>query len=340
MARWAAWVVGGAVGVGAVHPAVARADGVVVALQQADDVGAWSTWQLRAGTTTGEAFVVRGERRFPLTVGDTIADDDLLVTRRGRVRISVEGKGEITVYDGTVVLLRDYGLEHVLGGLLVEVQDAFRVEYVQSEAAVEGTRFRVEGDAAGVGRVVVEEGRVRVRDPSGEVRVSAGELAQVGTPRGPELQDAPWALRPPAERRHHPLSVGPQVGLGRAEHLGLEAGVAELRTELLARLRLPGPFSVSAGSGLATNPETAHVPVGVGVEAWRGPVGAGLWVEGLLGVAEAADGTTGTALGGAGYATGNLSVPVHPRWSVEARALAGYSTGLQVTGTVGVSVRP
>mgnify|MGYP000374136554 FL=1 len=321
-------------------PSVARADGVVLAVQEADDVGAWSTWQPAAGTTTGEAFVVRGDDRVPLSVGDTIRDDDLLVTRRGRVRIAVEGKGEITVYDGTVVLLRDYGLEHVLGGVLIEVQDAFRVEYARSEAVVEGTRFRVEGNAAGVGVVVVEEGRVRVRSGAEAVAVNAGEQAAVDGVSAPQHGDAPWALLPPSARRSFPVSVGPQVGLGRAHHLGLDAATSEWRTDVLVRWRLPGAFSVSATGGLAANTQTAHVPVSAGVEWWTGPVGLGVAMEGLLGVAEPSPTDTALAVGAAGYGTVNLSVPVHRRFTVDGRALVGWSTGLQTGGTLGVSVKP
>jgi len=334
LGRWTAAVVL------ALSPTAALADGVVVALQQADDFGAWTTWQPKPGFATGEAFVVRGEQRVALAVGDTIRDDDLLVTRRGRVRIEVEGKGEITVYDGTVVLLRDYGVEHVLGGLLIEVQDAFRVEYAQTEAVVEGTRFRVEGDARGRGAVVVEEGRVRVRSRGGEVAVEAGQLASVEADLAPVREDAPWALLPPDERRFFPVTVGPQVGLVRAQHIGLTEPTSEWRTDLLVRWRLPGSFAVAATTGLAANAFTAHVPVTASVEWWTGPLGLGVAMEGLFGVAEDSPEETSLAVAGAGWGTVNLSVPVHRRLNLDARMLAGLSTGAQLGGTIGVSVKP
>lgn len=190
----------------------ARADGVVVAVQEADEVGAWTTWQPAPGTTTAEAYLLRGDERVPLAVGDTVRDHDLVVTRRGRLRVEVPDKGTITIYDDTRVELQDFGLTHQLGGLLIEVQDAFRVEYVQVEAVVEGTRFRVEGDATGRGLVRVEEGRVRVSSPEGEVRVSAGELARLVPGSAPAKEVADAGRRAPAGRRFHPLSIGPQLG--------------------------------------------------------------------------------------------------------------------------------
>lgn len=339
--RWGDWTLGLALGWLAAAGGGAQADGTVVAIQQATERGGWSTWQAKAGTTSGEAFVVRGDTRVPLAVGDTVRDDDLVVTRRGRVRIEVPDKGEITVYDATVVSLQDYGLRHVLGGVLIEVQDAFRVEYAQTRASVEGTQFRVEGDARGDGYVAVVEGKVRVANEAGDVLVEAGKVALVGATAAPDARTATRAQLSPRDRRSHPVSVGPRVGLGRAHHLGLEEATAETRTDVFVRWHLPGPFSVSAASGFAVNPETAHVPVMVGVEAWTGPLGFGLAMERLIGYG-ATDSTDSLELtgAGAGYGTVNLSVPLAPRVSFESQALLGYSTGVQATGMVGVSMRP
>jgi hypothetical protein len=154
------------------------------------------------------------------------------------------------------------------------------------------------------------------------------------------VEPTPPELRHRADRRSFPFAIGPQVGIGRAEHLGLDAGVTEWRTDVLARWRLPGPFAVMGSGGLAANPETAHVPLALGMEAWKGPVGVGLVMEGLFGVEQTSATQTAMVVGGAAYASGNLSVPVSRRVSVESRALVGFSTGLQVAGSVGVSVKP
>ncbi len=82
---------------------------MVVAIQTADELGAWTTWQAAPGTTTSEAWRLVGDRRQALRVGDTVPDDQPIITRRARVRIEVAGSGTITLYDDSETQLADHG---------------------------------------------------------------------------------------------------------------------------------------------------------------------------------------------------------------------------------------
>lgn len=284
---------------------------------------------------------MRGTERVPLAVGDAVYNTDLIVTRRGRVRVTVEGKGEITVYDDTRVALEDYGLRHELGGLLIEVQDAFRVQYAQTTASVEGTRFRVEGAESGAGVVIVEEGLVRVTSPDGEVLVAAGEQAAIQPGQALVKEGANARGRAPQQRRYYPFSIGPQLGGGLNNHIGLAGGTGAIRADVLGRLRLPGPFAVSMTGGLVNSTTTSHFPVTTSFEFWLGPVGFGAAGDLMLGVKESCDPPSRTlVVSGAGHVTANVSIPVRPRWLFDARLMAGWSAGPQVFATAGMSFRP
>ncbi|MCB9779705.1 MAG: FecR domain-containing protein [Alphaproteobacteria bacterium] len=313
-------------------------EGLVLAVQTRDRAGGWRPWDSAQDEALQEAWILQADARAPLAVGTRIALSDVVVTRQARVRMELPDKGEITIYEDSYVRLEEWGLRHELGGLLVKVQGAFKVQYASTEALVEGTRFRVEAITPEEGMVAVEEGKVRVRNELGEVLLLKGQAATFGPSQAPAFAKSG---RLPVPRRWRPASVGLQVGGGLGDHIGLDKGAGEIRADILTRVRL-GNFGLTNTVGVVNSTTTSHFPVTAGGEYWFGPVAVGAQGDLLLGTKElCGTGTTSQLVAsGAGHLTGAVRVPLGPALVLDGRVLAGWSTGPQAFGTVGLSWRP
>ncbi len=302
-----------------------------------DAQGGWAAVRVRKDVPLTEAWLERDGERLPVDVGTDLRLTDVLVTRRARVQVKLRGKGDVTVYEYTRVRLEDWGLLHELGGLLIEVQGAFKVEYATAEAVVEGTRFRVESTGPDEGLVSVEEGVVRVITPQGEVRVQPWEQAVIGSGVAPVKQTVPAHAAGGGVVRPRVATIGLQVGGGVGDHLGLDSAAGELRADLLGRLRL-GPIGGTASFGLVNSSTTSHFPMALGAEYWLGPVSLGVQGDLLFGAQESCTGDREPiVVGGAGHLTAGLRLSLAERLLLDGRALAGWSTGPQAYGTLGLS---
>lgn len=248
--------------------------------------------ELRRDQPTTAARVVRGEDTvgLPLSVGMALQEGDIVVCDRARVLLRSGDDESLTIREGAQVeLTAERSILQHLGDVFYEVRSAFSVEYGTVETTVEGTRFRVAGDALDSGPVVVgvAEGRVRVTTPAGTVAVDAGQQAAVA-PEAVPAAPSPWTA---AERGR---ALAPTVGLGRPRFVlgpivaggftGSDAQTLDAvfagQLRLISSMRVAGPVRVLVEPGLAFGPRTTQLPVNVG-----GELMVGAWTVGATAAA-------------------------------------------------------
>ena len=184
----------------AVH-AQAAPYGQVIQPHEMDDAGEWSPV-----SQATEAWVERSGQRSQPNLGFALMSTDRIITEQARLEISRDDGEVITIYEDTTVVLEEWGITHELGAMFVEVSDYFKISWGSSEAVVEGTAFKVESGGESFA-VLVEEGAVRVRNPTGEVLATAGKVAEI-------LPDAPPLLRDMTDLEANALRfVGTALGI-------------------------------------------------------------------------------------------------------------------------------
>ncbi len=324
-----------------VSAAAFAADARVVGIWEPDAVGNWNPADM-----TGEAWVIRpdGSRAF-LNNGTLVPRSDRVVTQEARVALQLSDNDTITIYPGSSVVQEEWGVLQELGAVLYEVEGAFRVRYARTEAVVEGTRFLVRGAGAEPEAVVVYRGRVRVRNPQGEVVVTAGQMASLTPGLGPALAVSPvapllpGAPTPKPERGLTPWVVGIGVG-GGLGFQGAETGWrGQIRTDILMKRAIVGRLRAVGSVGWVNSEESSQFPINLGVEAAFGAFSVG--GSGALLVGYGLDCDTGQAypaIRGGGAAHVGAEV-----WSGsvggQARVLGGWADGPTVNGTLGAAVR-
>lgn len=155
----------------------------------------WHPAQVGQGLCAGELITVRRASRAAVQFeGDVLTRLDQYST----LEIAARPK------DGDVALGLKDGIAHVISRLRKRVEIISPVV----NALVEGTEFTVLA-RDGRGQVIVAEGHVRVSNPSGEVRLAAGEAVEAGRDealravRVAPLTGVQWAI-------HYPLVVWPK----------------------------------------------------------------------------------------------------------------------------------
>ena len=155
----------------------------------------WHPAQVGQGLCAGELVTVRRASRAAVQFeGDVLTRLDQYST----LEIAARPK------DGDVALGLKDGIAHVISRLRKRVEIISPVV----NALVEGTEFTVLA-RDGRGQVIVAEGHVRVSNPSGEVRLAAGEAVEAGRDealravRVAPLTGVQWAI-------HYPLVVWPK----------------------------------------------------------------------------------------------------------------------------------
>ncbi len=187
------------------------------------------------------------------------------VGAEAQLRLVYADGDQVVLYEETTVTLGEESLLQELGSVLLDLEGAFRVLYGEVEAAVEGTRYTVEGTDEGV-IVSVAEGAVRVSAGGEEVLVTSGQSTTVTTTPSPPAETARW----------RPEGLGPprtQLGLAGGSAWVLGDPHAELRMTLRRRIS-PG-WQLTLSGGLETSGQRFHVPATLGVERrfWRTAVG-------------------------------------------------------------------
>lgn len=300
---------------------------VVEGLAAPDRLGRW-----RPVEATGEAVVRHEGVDVPLRRGASVATGDVLKTAQARVELRLESGEHIYVSEQTEIeVAAERGLLQRLGEIYLSLKSDFSVRYGSVEATVEGTKFFVRGDPAGVVQVAVEQGRVRVKVPEGEVAVIAGRASRVTTGKAP-TEPTRWAMQAGDYARTWPrsrpalhldlLATG-GLGLDGARPWGATYGV-----------RVGAGIALFPGARLALGAEWS----GMGAGRMRVPVHAGLgWelpgvpiqLSGQLSVAyeteSAACGGEYQAihLGGTGSVRG--AVPMGRRLSLLGEARGGWT---------------
>jgi CHASE2 domain-containing sensor protein len=137
-----------------------------------DARGEWARTQ-----HTAKARILREGRELPVYVGMEIDNGERLVTESARLRVVLRRDEYIHIWENADVTVRERGILQRLGDVYYALKGHFSVSYGTVETVVEGTRFTLAGPEPV--RVIVEEGRVRVRSGD-EVRVvRAGETLAV-----------------------------------------------------------------------------------------------------------------------------------------------------------------
>ncbi len=311
-------------------PALAAAFATVDQLSTLDSTGRW-----RPVAETGRARVITGGAEEPLRVGREVALGDRIVTDDARVRVRLASGEDIAIDERSDIELGERSVVQRLGDAYYRVRGAFRVTHGAVQTSVEGTEFSVATGA--VVTVAVVEGRVAVRNESGEVRVARGqvvEVAQVGAPPGPQWNPA---VARQAVARTFPRG-GPTLQVGLLAAGGLANGGAVVEGRLFARLRLlPGVrLALDTGLGNDGSETGVRLPQGLGVEFDAGGFSLG---GQLITSVERCNFECGGAyvalhLGG----VGNLryALPLSRHFSIEGLVRAGYADGLVIDAGLGI----
>lgn len=184
----------------------------------------------------------RGGTDQPARVGMVFQRGDVLATGPGVAAVlRIVGRGEVALDENTEV--RIGSLEVIFGRLFADLRGLFTVRSQTVEAVNEGTRFLFEVGRDGRVRVVVADGVVTCRSPSGAwpaVRLAAGRsllYVNQGTPR---------VL--PADTRE---VDGPLRAITAAPRAGWCCSGPDGRVYSGFEGRCPGPWSVSRESAEA-----------------------------------------------------------------------------------------
>lgn len=296
---------------------------------------------------TNGARVERDGKQIPLRLDAPLSATDRVVTTRGRVRLRLEDDDTITLYEGSSVVLHEWGVWQELGSALYWVQGLFTVKFASGEAVVEGTRFAVvlgeEQDKVEVYRGLVKVSGLAgttVRAGRGASAVIRGREATRGAKVGRTLYSRPKRY---AERLRPRIEAGARVGFGYGEQAGQTTGDPQLQIEATGRLRMPGPFDPTLSFGVVNTPEATFYPLTLGVEHTLGPLYAGLGGGlGLGAMAIDADGD-GVCDESRAVARPELTVSIGGRiqpgrrWVLQPAITGVWLDGPALRGTVGVS---
>ena len=122
-----------------------------------------------------QVTLVRGGVESSMATGVTLHRGDTVRTREGTCVIKTPSGWTVEVAERSEVVLEP-SLVQRIGEVFFAVQGFFSVRVNEVELLVEGTAFKVDSTADGNGTLLVSEGVVRIRGPSGRnALVSAGE---------------------------------------------------------------------------------------------------------------------------------------------------------------------
>ena len=155
--------------------------GKVVMVEEKNAVGDW----IKVRCATAGSLIYRGEelstaKEVDICINTEVYPDDFVTTATGRVTVATED-GSFKIMEKTTVRLKDWGISHEIGAVILAVEDYFRIEFGTAEAVVDGTIFMASKKRIkkGIDRFITEifvtEGSVRLKNSHGEVSISVGQ---------------------------------------------------------------------------------------------------------------------------------------------------------------------
>lgn len=311
-------------------PLAARA-AVVTEISTLDAAGRWILVD-----STPRAALIRDEARLPLRKGDEVQLGDRVLTDEARVRVDLGGGQDLSVREHSEVELHDRSVLQRLGDVYYRVKGAFQVEYGTVQTSVEGTEFAVSGGDEV--QVTVAEGRVRVRNPDGEIRLRRWQQGTMPAAGAGAVAFAPEAARAVVQqsfRRGAPLV---QVGLLLSG--GLANGGGAVQGRLFGRVLIAGPLRLGIDVGIGSNglEPGFRTPAGLGLDLAFGGVSVGGQLAAALELDRLGCGGCYAAVHLGGVGALRYQLPLSRSFSLQGEVRGGWVDGVVADGALGLGL--
>jgi len=325
----------------------------IAQVETIEERNAAGAWRKQHGPTTG-AWVRHpdGQEEF-LYPGMPLDAEDRIISEEARVRLQLLDDGlslweQITIYEESDLVLKDWGVLQDLGLIIYQVRGEFTTQYGTVKGAVGGTRYVVSTSAEeatlSVTRHTVTLHQAPPDAPPGPP--APGDQALLSLHRG---ESASWSSgtlpvrttsgppvlpgRPPRASR----SIGLLAGGGYSWRTGDRPDSPQVAWSVIGRRSIGSSVDLVATAGLTNTTLHSRFPLTVGAEYAAGPLTVGADGRLLLGYTEDCDsGEAALAARGGGSLSAGLRHPIG-RLTVEGRLTAGWAVGPFVNAALGSS---
>jgi hypothetical protein len=331
-------------------PALSAPIAQVETIEERNEAGAW---RKLFGPTTG-AWVRHpdGQEEF-LYPGMPIDAEDRIISEESRVRLQLLDDGlslweQITIYEESDLVLKDWGVVQDLGLILYQVRGEFTTQYGTVKGAVGGTRYVVSASAEGatlsVTRHTVALHQAPAEAPPGPPAPSDQLLLTLRRGESASWSDGTLPVRttsgPPALPGRPPRasrSLGMLVGGGYSWRTGDRPDSPQVSWSVIGRRSIAGSVDLVATAGQTNTALHSRFPVSFGAEHTTGSLTLGADGQLLLGYTQDCDsGETALAVRSGASMSAGLRRPIG-RLVVEGRLTAGWAYGPFINAALGSS---